>query len=227
MGRAQAMLFAREGARVVVADIAKQGDEVAAEIGEAATFFHHDVGSEESWARIVAFTAEKFGAPTILVNTAGIVYDTTFIGDTSVELFERMYRVNQLGVFLGIRAVTATMQETGGSIVNVASAAALISAPGLSAYSSAKGAVRSLSRTAAKELGEFGVRVNTIFPGAIKTPILTPSQTKLAEEYVGPRTPLRRMGEAEEIATATLFLASDDASYITGAELVVDGGFLA
>lgn len=228
MGRSQAHLFAEEGAKVVVADTSPTGAEVAKEVGSSAAYFQHDVSDEQSWDRIVEFTIDRFGLPTILSNTAGIVHDTTFMGDTTVEAFDQIVRVNQLGVFLGMRATIEPMRKAGGgSIVNVSSAGGLTGAPGIIAYSGSKGAVRMLSRTAARELGEFNIRVNTIFPGSILTPIITPSQQNIVEEMVAPKTPLGRLGQPEEIAYAALFLASDEASYVSGAELVVDGGFLA
>lgn len=228
MGLAQAKLFAQEGAKVVLADVSPAGQSVADEIGETAAFFRLDVSDEANWAAIVDFTLEKFGKISVLINTAGIVFDTVPMESTTAEAYERILAVNLRGVFFGMRAVVEPMKKNGGgSIVNVASAAALISSPGLSAYSASKGGVRSLSKTAAKEVGQFGIRVNTIFPGSIKTPIVTPSQMEIVEKYMAEKTPLGRMGEASEIATATLFLASSEASYITGAELVVDGGFLA
>lgn len=228
MGQSQAHLFAEEGAKVIVADTSPAGEQVAKEVGSSAAYFRHDVSSEESWDHVVAFATDTFGLPTILSNTAGIVHDTTFMGDATVEDFEKIVRVNQLGVFLGMRAVIEPMRKTGGgSIVNVSSAGGLTGAPGIIAYSGSKGAVRMLSRTAARELGEFNIRVNTIFPGSILTPIISPSQHKIVEEMVAPKTPLGRLGQPEEIAYAALFLASDEASYVSGAELVVDGGFLA
>lgn len=227
MGKAQAQLFAKEGARVVLTDISANGQQVADEIGTAAAFCQHDVSTEESWASVLDFTVKAFGNPSILINTAGVVDDTLPIEDTSVAAFDRIVGINLRGVFLGMRAVVDPMKSNGGgSIVNIASAAALAGAPGYSAYASSKGGVRALSRQAARELGPYGIRVNSIYPGSIRTPIITASQMAIVEEFMAAKTPLGRLGEPEEIATATLFLASAEASYITGAELIVDGGFL-
>lgn len=225
MGLAQARLFVAEGAKVVLADISRDGEAHAAALGTSAAFMRHDVSSEESWSKVVAFTTETFGSPSILINTAGIATDTIAFAETSLDDFDRMIRVNLQGVFLGMRTVTPPMSAAGGgSIVNIASAAALMGSEGLSAYTASKAGVRGLSRAAAKELGKFGIRVNTIFPGAINTPIVTPELYKVFEELMAPKLPIQRMGTADEIANATLFLASDEASYVTGAELTVDGG---
>ncbi|MGE4404333.1 SDR family NAD(P)-dependent oxidoreductase [Pseudomonas sp.] len=225
MGLAQSRLFHAEGAKVLLTDISPKGEQYAAELGANAAFLQHDVASEENWIAVINRASELFGPVNILINTAGIANDTTPIEDTTVADFERIIGVNLRGVFLGMRAVTPIMaREGGGSIVNVASAAALLGSEGLTAYSASKAGVRGLSRAAAKELGKHGIRVNTIFPGAINTAIVTPDLFKVFEEFMAPRLPIQRMGTAEEIARATLFLASDDASYTTGAELTVDGG---
>ncbi|NNE42299.1 MAG: glucose 1-dehydrogenase [Marinicaulis sp.] len=229
MGKAQMELFAREGAKVVGGDISEgAGAEVAQNIGGAAAFLKHDVTSEESWKHIVEFTTKTFGAPTVLSNTAGLPPDPVLIEDISVEVFERLYKVNQFGVFLGMKSVIPSMKAAGGgAIVNISSAAALKGATGYSAYAAAKSAIRSLSRNGAVELGPFGIRVNTIFPGAIKTPMVDEVQMKTVNEFMVPLIHLRRMGEADEIASVALFLVSDDSSYVTAAEIPVDGGFVA
>ncbi|HJP66310.1 MAG TPA: SDR family NAD(P)-dependent oxidoreductase, partial [Actinomycetota bacterium] len=172
MGAAATRLFAEEGARVVVADVADDaGEAVASEIGDAATFVHLDVSEEGQWTQAMAEAKERFGPPTVLFNNAGILKFSP-LAQTTVEDYLLVVRVNQLGVFLGMRAVIEPMTAAGGgSIVNVSSIEGLTGGPGLTAYAATKFAVRGMSKVAAVELGQLGIRVNSIHPGAIDTPM--------------------------------------------------------
>jgi 3alpha(or 20beta)-hydroxysteroid dehydrogenase len=223
-GEAEARLFAREGAKVVLTDIlANQGAAVAADIGEAARFVRHDVSSPEGWTEVVRSTLDALGRIDILINNAAIV-GTLRLEDTEPEFYERLYRVNQLGVYLGMRAVIAPMREAGGgAIVNIASVAGLKGSGSLFAYASTKWAVRGMSKAAAFELARYKIRVNCICPGVIDTPMNDGNSEHMMEVLLR-TTPMRRMGEPGEIAEAALYLASPAAAFVTGADLVVDGG---
>jgi 3alpha(or 20beta)-hydroxysteroid dehydrogenase len=221
-GEAEARLFAAEGARVVVADVlADEGAAVASSLGSAAAFAPLDVTSEDQWQAAVSLAEERFGPVNVLVNNAGVLLFQS-IDKTDPADFERIMRVNVHGVFLGIRAVTPSMERAGrGSIVNISSTAGLTGLPFLGAYVASKWAVRGLTKTAAIDLGGKGIRVNSVHPGGIDTPMLAGTSPD-APFYR--RLPVPRMGQADEAARAVLFLASDEASYTTGAELAVDGG---
>jgi 3alpha(or 20beta)-hydroxysteroid dehydrogenase len=221
-GEAEARLFVAEGARVVVADVlADEGAAVASSLGPAAVFAPLDVTSEDQWQAAVSLAEERFGPVNVLVNNAGVLLFQS-IDKTDPADFERIMRVNVHGVFLGIRAVTPSMERAGGgSIVNISSTAGLTGLPFLGAYVASKWAVRGLTKTAAIDLGGKGIRVNSVHPGGIDTPMLAGTSPD-APFYR--RLPVPRMGKADEAARAVLFLASDEASYTTGAELAVDGG---
>jgi 3alpha(or 20beta)-hydroxysteroid dehydrogenase len=221
-GEAEARLFVAEGARVVVADVlADEGAAVASSLGPAAVFAPLDVTSEDQWQAAVSLAEERFGPVNVLVNNAGVLLFQS-IDKTDPADFERIMRVNVHGVFLGIRAVTPSMERAGGgSIVNISSTAGLTGRPFLGAYVASKWAVRGLTKTAAIDLGGKGIRVNSVHPGGIDTPMLAGTSPD-APFYR--RLPVPRMGKADEAARAVLFLASDEASYTTGAELAVDGG---
>jgi len=221
-GAAEARLFAAEGAKVVLGDVLDdEGAAVAADIGDAALYAHLDVTDEAQWAAAVKASEEAFGPVSVLVNNAGILHFQS-LHKTTLEDFERVMRVNVTGVFLGMKAVTASMVDAGGgSIVNVSSTAGLQGLPYLGAYVASKWAVRGLSKTAAIDLGQKGIRVNSVHPGGIDTPMVagTPGDAPFYK-----RLPVSRMGSPDEVAAAVLFLASDEASYIAGAELAIDGG---
>jgi 3alpha(or 20beta)-hydroxysteroid dehydrogenase len=228
MGAATSRLFAAEGATVVIADLlAEAGAALAAELGGGAVFRPHDVTSEDAWARLVAEVEAEFGRVDVLVNNAGVLLFRTLL-ETSLEDYERVLRVNLVGEFLGIKAVAPGMIARGrGSIVNISSVDGMKGANGLAAYCSSKWGVRGLTRVAAMELGHRGVRVNSVHPGGVDT-IMTNAAGE-AREDVDKRfgdIPLQRVGAPEEVARATLFLASDEASYLAGAEIVVDGGMI-
>lgn len=226
-GAAEADLFVREGATVVLTDILDaEGEGVADKLGARATYESLDVGDEHAWQRVVDACVDQHGQVDILVNNAGLV-SLAPIEETTVDSFQRQVRVNQLGVFLGIRTVAGPMRaRNAGSIVNTSSAGGFKGAPNHIAYVGTKFAVRGLSRVAAIELAPSNVRVNSIHPGVIDTEMIADMAVELREMFAQ-MTPLGRLGRPKEVAQLALFLASDDSSYITGAEVTVDGGALA
>ena len=228
MGAATSRLFAAEGAKVAIADLLDEaGAALAAELGAAARFYHHDVTCEGDWAALVSAVESDLGPVDVLVNNAGILLFKTLL-ETSRAEYEKVLEVNLVGEFLGIKAVGPGMVARGrGAIVNISSVDGMKGANGLAAYSSSKWGVRGLTRVAALELGHKGVRVNSIHPGGVDT-IMTNhdgrSRDAVSERFGN--IPLQRVGAPEEVAKATLFLASDDASYLSGAEIAVDGGMM-
>jgi 3alpha(or 20beta)-hydroxysteroid dehydrogenase len=222
-GAAEAALFARHGAKVVITDINESGAEVAARLGGAGRFVRHDVGEEADWDKVMRETLDRFGRVDILVNNAG-VYKPASLRETDMALWDLHYRINQLGVFLGMRAACDAMAKSGGgSIVNVSSNAGLNNAPGIFAYASSEWAVRGMTKLAASEFASLGIRVNSIHPGIIDTPMLGENSAERLKFYEG-MIPMRRLGTPDEVARLVLFLASDASSYVTGAEVTVDGG---
>jgi 3alpha(or 20beta)-hydroxysteroid dehydrogenase len=229
MGAATARLFAAEGARVVLCDVIEdKGQETAKEIGESAVFEKLDVRSEADWERVVAATVERFGKLDILINNAAIVHFSP-IEAMPAEDIERVLAINVMGTMLGAKYAAREMTRAGrGVIVNISSVDGLRGCNGLSAYTASKWAVRGLSKSLAYELGPRGIRVCTVHPGGVNTQMGNPTGLTGDAVNVGyERVPLQRIGEPEEIARASLFIASDDASYISGAELAVDGGWSA
>ena len=225
-GEAEARLLAGAGARVVVTDVLdEQGAAVAADIGDAARFVHHDVGDEASWVDAVGLAVSEFGRLDVLVNNAGILKTAT-LEEQTLEGFEAIVQVNLYGVFNGIRAVIEPMRAAGGgSIINTSSEAGLVGLPGYTAYGATKWAVRGLTKTAALELGRDGIRVNSVHPGIVDTPMLVAQGLRLEDTRL-PMVRLGRYGVPADIANLVLFLASDASSYITGAELHINGGGL-
>jgi NAD(P)-dependent dehydrogenase (short-subunit alcohol dehydrogenase family) len=230
MGKSEATIFAREGARVIVADILEaDGKEVAKTIGDAARFVKLDVTREAEWEAAVAFAEREFGKLNILVNNAGI--SGTYTSDlTSTEAWDRVIDINAKGVFLGMKvAVPAIKRAGGGTIVNISSISGFAGQQGVHmAYNASKGAVRIMTKTAAVQWAADNIRVNSVHPGfmpAMRTSVGSANPEWRAK--VLKAVPMKREGRVEEVAHAVLFLASDEASYITGTELVVDGGFLA
>jgi NAD(P)-dependent dehydrogenase (short-subunit alcohol dehydrogenase family) len=227
MGRATVELFATEGARVVVADI-KGAEAIAAEVGNGAIGITTDVTRETDVADMVERAIQAFGRLDILCNNAGIGGELASFLDTATEEYDRVVAVNQTGVFYGIKhGIAAIVRGGGGAIVNTASIAGLGALKDCGAYSASKAAVIALTKTAAREYAHAGVRVNAICPGSIDTPLL---QHHLLDSdvlnAVVATVPLGRVGKPQDIANAMLFLASDESSYITGAVLPVDGGYL-
>lgn len=222
-GEATARLFAAEGAHVVMTDVLTDaGQQVADDIG--AVFIHHDVADEAAWAAVVQEALERFGRVDALVNNAAISLFAT-LANTSKADFERVLSINLVGCFLGMKAVAPSMQAAQrGSIVNISSVNGLRGTVGMSAYDAGKWAVRGMSKSLALELAPHNIRVNTVHPGAIDTPMLNPGNTlDVAKLAKGFNIACGRVGQPKEVAQASLFLASDDASYISGAELAVDG----
>jgi NAD(P)-dependent dehydrogenase (short-subunit alcohol dehydrogenase family) len=230
MGRSEATIFAREGASVVVADVLqKEGEETAKAVGPAARFMKLDVTSEADWQAVIAATEREFGKLDILVNNAGI--SGTYQPDlTSTEAWDRVMDINAKGVFLGMKhALPALKRAGGGAVVNISSISGFAGQHGVHmAYNASKGAVRIMTKTAAVQWAEHNIRVNSVHPGfmpAMRTSVGSANPEWRAK--VLRAVPMKREGRVEEVANAVLFLASDEASYITGTELVVDGGFLA
>jgi len=230
MGEAEARLFAREGAAVVIADVLNDmGESVAADINAGqgrAMFVRTDVTSETDWKNLIAKTIAAYGKLDILVNNAGI--SGSAVGDQdSIEGWNKLIAINQTGVFLGTTLAAKEMAKAGkGSIVNISSIMGFIGgAEGSMGYSASKGAVRIMSKSAAVRWGPQGVRVNTVHPGYMPAMLNGTNAGGRAAKI--PLTPLRRLGEPIEVAHGVLFLASDDASFITGTELVIDGGYIA
>lgn len=225
MGAAEAMLFTAEGAQVVLTDVNDdEGSAVAAGLGPSAFYVHHDVGDEESWSRVVDRVVSAHGRLDVLVNNAGLSRSGAL---EALELadFEAMVRVNQRGVLLGMRAVTPAMRRgRAGSIINIASTAAVQGVPSLLAYTGTKFAVRGMTQVAAAELATDRIRVNVIHPGVIETPMHQQNSPERQTELLR-AVPLGRFGQPADVAKMALFLASEDSSYITGADFVVDGGF--
>jgi 2,5-dichloro-2,5-cyclohexadiene-1,4-diol dehydrogenase 2 len=231
MGAAQARLFAREGARVVGGDIqAELGQQVASEINSAggeAIFVRLDVADQASWQAAVSTAVESFGGLTTLINTAGI-FEEGSLSDTDYADWERTVAVDQTSVFLGMRAALPALLASGnGAIVNVSSLLSVRGVPNSFSYHASKGAVSGMTRAAAVELARSGIRVNAILPGLILTPMTTVGDRAAGSEALRNRIPMGEGGEPEDIAYATLFLASDESKYITGVELLVDGGWAA
>lgn len=232
MGESAARLFAREGAKVVVADIDEaQGPSVSQAIvagGGEATFVRLDVSDESQWQAAIAEALQRYGRIDILVNNAGV--SGALQDRMSIEHFDRIMAVNARGTFLGVQAVIPHMEKAGGgSIVNLSSISGVIGQESVHmGYNGAKGAIRTMTKSAAVQFGPKGIRVNSVHPGMM--PPMRTSQTASNPEMrakILAGIPLRRAGTADEAAYAMLFLASDEASYITGAELAVDGGYLA
>jgi 3alpha(or 20beta)-hydroxysteroid dehydrogenase len=223
-GAAEARLFVREGARVIITDVLEApGQQLANELGQDnALFLRHDAASETDWEKAIA-AAAALGGLHGLVNNAGIYQPATLM-ETDTALFERHMRVNQLGPFLGMKAVVPLMERSGGgAIVNISSVAGLRGSPGAIAYSATKWALRGMTKAAAIDLAPRNIRVNSIHPGPIDTEMLnvrTAEQNQRRLQLV----PMKRMGTVEEIADLVLFLVSDESRYITGAEVAIDGG---
>jgi 3alpha(or 20beta)-hydroxysteroid dehydrogenase len=225
-GLAEARLFATEGARVVLTDV--QYDDRPAleeEFSGNGLVGDLDVGDAGQWQAIVEAARQRFGGIDILINNAGIVAPSAAIIDLDLDLYHRVIRVNQVGPLLGIKYVAPSIIERGGgAIVNISSVAGLAAIPGAAPYVSSKFATRGLTKVAAIELGPHRIRVNSIHPGGVDTPMLRQSESAKRINYEPKNLPLGRIAQPEEVARLALFLACDDSSYCTGSEFVIDGG---
>jgi len=222
MGAAHARLLVSEGAKVVIGDILDdEGKSLSDELGDAAEYVHLDVTEPDSWAAAVATTVEKFGKLDVLVNNAGIVNGAP-LQQFKLKYWQKIVDVNLTGTFLGIQAAADAMIAAGnGSIINVSSIEGLRGTPWAHGYVATKWGVRGLTKSAALELAPHNVRVNSVHPGLIRTPMTA----NIPEDMIP--IPLGRMAEPIEVSTFVLFLASDESSYATGAEFVMDGGTVA
>jgi 3alpha(or 20beta)-hydroxysteroid dehydrogenase len=228
MGAAEARLFVEHGAKVTIADVLDaEGEVLAKELGPAARYVHLDVTDEDAWAVGVDDAVHAFGPLDILVNNAGIASLAPIVNTTTQE-YLRVVGVNQLGVFLGMRAAIPVMTTAGrASIVNISSIEGIGGTPYAIAYGASKFAVRGMTKVAAIELAPLGIRVNSIHPGGVDTPILNDIGGQELAAMVERSIPMQRLATPEEIAPLALFLASDESSYCTGSEFVADGGVTA
>ena len=226
MGEAHVRLFVEQGAKVVMTDLNEEkGNALAAELGENVLFVKQDVSSEEGWETVIAKTEETFGPVNVLVNNAGITMAKN-IFDITLEDYRRIVDINQVSVFLGTKAAAASMMKVGGgSIVNISSMNGLVA--GAVAYTDTKFAVRGMTKAAAINLAPMGIRVNSVHPGVIATPMVMQEDTRAAVEEFSKHIPLKRVAQPEEVSNMVLFLASDESSYSTGSEFVIDGGMTA
>jgi 3alpha(or 20beta)-hydroxysteroid dehydrogenase len=227
IGAAIAQRFAQEGANLLLTDADEPGArQLATEVGNGSAAYAHDVTSEAEWDAVTTWAIETHGRVDVLVNNAG-VFLAAKLAETTLEDFRRVQEVNQVGVFLGMRTVAPVMAERGGgSIINLSSVAGLMGSPYLTAYAAGKWAVRGMTKAVAKELAASSVRVNSLHPGQIDTDMHTRQRERTPEliDRLVAGIPVRRIGEPQEVAEAALFLASDESRYVTGSELVVDGG---
>jgi len=230
-GAAEARLFVKEGARVVLGDVLDdEGDAVAGELGDAAEYHHLDVTSEADWAAAVEIATERFGRLDVLVSNAGISPMPRPIVDTDPADYRRVVEVNQVGAFLGVRAAApAIAAGDGGSIILISSVNGFVGAGGIAGYVTSKFALRGLAKVGALELGRRGVRVNSVHPGPVDTPMVQPESWGGFDmrPALAHSNPLGRIGQPEEVAELVAWLASDASAYCTGAEFVIDGGYLA
>jgi NAD(P)-dependent dehydrogenase (short-subunit alcohol dehydrogenase family) len=232
MGAEEAKLFAREGAKVVIADVLEEeGKQLEVEVNQSggeAMFMRTDVTAEADWQRLVEITLSRFGRLNILVNNAGLS-STSAVDPLDTEGWHRIMAVNTTGVFLGTKhAIPAMQQAGGGAIVNISSIMGFVGGEsGHPAYHASKGAVRIFTKATAVQYGPVGIRANSVHPGFMPPMRSSRPRETAALQRLVDWTPLRRTGKPIEVAYAVLFLASDEASFITGTELVVDGGFIA
>ena len=230
MGAAHVKMMVEEGAKVIMTDINdKDGQALADELGENALFIKHNVASAQDWAKVVEQGEAKFGTINVLVSNAGLLGPVADIQGTSEDEFQKVCDVNQLGVFLGMQAVLPSMEKAGGgSIINVSSIAgiaAVYGAPNI-AYVASKFAVRGMTKQVAIEYGPKNIRVNSVHPGFIKTPMMAAATNDTGGKATS-MIPLSRLAEPSEVSSLVVFLASDESSFITGTDQIIDGGMLA
>lgn len=226
MGEAHVRKFVSEGAKVVFTDLNEEGGmALAKELGENVKFIKQDVTKAADWETVVAETENSFGPINILVNNAGITMSKS-IFDITEEEYRKIVDINQVSVFLGMKMVLPSMQKTGnGSIVNISSMNGLVA--GAVGYTDTKFAVRGMTKAAAVQLGGLGIRVNSVHPGVIETPMVTEGDAVEVIKEFAKHIPVKRMAKSEEVSNLVLFLASDESSYSTGSEFVIDGGLTA
>lgn len=232
-GAAHAKRFVEEGARVVITDLLKdEGEALAKQLGENVLFVEHNVASASDWDNVVKVTEETFGPIQILVNNAGISMSKP-LEEVSEADFRKVIDVNQMSVFFSFKSVVPSMQKAqGGSIINISSVAGLVGSPNNIAYTASKFAMRGMSKAGAGEFAKYGIRVNSIHPGMIQTPMFhkpdwTEEQNRKAIESITSGIPLKRLAQPEEVTNLVVYLASDESTYSTGAEFIVDGGLTA
>jgi 3alpha(or 20beta)-hydroxysteroid dehydrogenase len=220
--------YVAEGAKVVIADVAKdEGQALADELGDNAHFAFHDVSDQGSWTSLIADTNERFGLVTILANNAGILRFGS-VQKMPIDEVELLFRINQLGCWLGMQSVVANMRQAGGgAIINASSTEGLGGMANTVAYGATKFAIRGMTKGASHELGKYNIRVNSVHPGMIDTPMTRVHGGDLAMEYGASKIPLRRVGHPEDVAPLYVFLGSEESSYINGAEIAIDGGVTA
>ncbi|EXJ23047.1 3-oxoacyl-[acyl-carrier protein] reductase [Alkalibacterium sp. AK22] len=227
MGKKHSEFFVREGAKVVVADLdTSDGQKLADELGDNALFIALDVTDPDNWDKVVQKTEETFGPISVLINNAGIVVSQS-IADTSLEDYRKTTMINQDGVFLGMKHVLPSMKKAkNGSIINISSIAGIVGAENNIAYIASKFAVRGMTKAAAAEFAQFNIRVNSVHPGTIRTPMTEQEDVRDLVKAMEKEIPMKRIAEPEEISNLVLYLASDESSYSTGAEFVADGGLI-
>lgn len=234
LGRAIAEAYVAEGARVCVADVRIElAQRVAEALGADAIALELDVTDEQSWNLAIGACGQAFGSVSVLVNNAGLA-EGAAIDDTTLESYRRVTEVNQTGVFLGMKSVIPAMKRVGhGSIINMSSIDGLVGSPRIISYIASKWAVRGMTKAVAMEMGPYSIRVNSIHPGHVVTElglrdgVDSSIITAMVEEHTARHAPMQRTGTPQEIAAMAVFLASNESSYCTGAEFVVDGGFTA
>lgn len=226
MGESHVRRFVEEGAKVVFTDINEEvGEKLSSELGDNALFVKHDVTDEAGWQEVVKKTEAAFGPVNVLVNNAGISMSKS-IFDMSVEDYKKIIDINQVSVFIGIKSVLSSMQKAeGGSIVNISSMNGIVG--GAVGYTDSKFAVRGLTKAAALQVGHLGIRVNSVHPGVIETPMVTEGDAVEQIKAFAKQIPMRRMAQSEEVTNMVLFLASEESSYSTGSEFIIDGGLTA
>lgn len=226
MGEVHAKKATAEGAKVVITDINEEkGQKTSEALGEQALFIKHDVTKQEDWERVVDQVLKQWDKIDILVNNAGITYNQS-IEELSLEDYMKIVNINQVSVFLGIKTVSRVMkQQENGAIINISSMNGLVG--GAIGYTDTKFAVRGMTKAAASALSPFNIRVNSVHPGVIQTPMLEQEDVKEAVQRFEKSIPMRRIAQPEEVSNLVCFLASDEASYSTGSEFVIDGGITA
>ena len=223
-GAAEAALFAQEGAAVVITDVLDEEGRATAAAIDGCRYLHQDVRDEDRWAEVVADVVAQEGSLTVLVNNAGFLLAASLM-ETSLEDYHRVIDINQVGVFLGMRAVVPAMRAAGGgSIINISSVGGMIPAPTALVYGASKWAVRGMTKSAARDLGPDNIRVNSIHPGVIDTAMVHGDPAQEADwQWMNRDIPLGRPGEPEDVAWLALFLASDESSYVSAGEYLIDG----